>query len=235
MNPRGGFTVAELLVFSGVLAIVAVLLLPALKDAHETANRAACASNLRQIGLGMLAYSDDYSGNFPTCYSASLPGGSNCNACDGLSPARGSMQFYQLLVKLGYVGSPNVFVCPSDTNCRYAARDWKVTPAAVGATMLPWNKSYFYVSRLSSRKGSKPYLLMADDSHYMADNCGRGCGPQDKVAPDLESTDNHGAEGRNALFSDDHVQWINSASIDPWFQTLQQDYDFFGLHFETID
>lgn len=236
MKRHEAFTLTELLVLAAILAGVAALLLPALGGAHEISSRAACANNLRQIGLAMLAYSEEYGGNFPTCYDAEARfSGSNCGSCAGVVGAKGAVQFYQLLVNTKYLPSTKVFVCPSDKNCHYVNKDWVVTPAAVGATMQPWNKSYFFVSRLNSRRGSKPYLLMADDSHYMPDKCGQPAGPQNKVTPDVDGLDNHGAEGRNALFSDGHAQWINDPSINPYFQTAQQDYDAFGLHFETTD
>jgi prepilin-type N-terminal cleavage/methylation domain-containing protein/prepilin-type processing-associated H-X9-DG protein len=233
---RSGFTLIELLVVIAIIGILAAMLLPALNKAREKGKRIVCASNLRQIGYAMRMYGDDYDGSFPTCYSASAGfAKSNCDACNGLSPTRGSMQFYQLLVKLGYVASPNIFVCPSDRSCTYGGRNWKVVPAAVGATMQPWNKSYFYVSRLNNKQGYRTYMLMADDSHYMAAKCGKGAGPAGKVTPDVDSLDNHGAEGRNAVFTDGHVEWINVSNVDRWFAEAQADYDALGLHFETID
>ena len=56
-----GFTLLELLTVIGIIAVLAALLLPALATAKAKAQRIACVSNLRQIGLGMTMYVSDYS------------------------------------------------------------------------------------------------------------------------------------------------------------------------------
>ena len=58
-NPLTGFTLIELLVVVAIIAILAALLLPSLRSARETANSAACASNLRQIAIGVSLYAGE--------------------------------------------------------------------------------------------------------------------------------------------------------------------------------
>jgi prepilin-type N-terminal cleavage/methylation domain-containing protein/prepilin-type processing-associated H-X9-DG protein len=62
---RAAFSLVELLVVIGILAILLAILLPTMARARESANRTACSSNLKQIGYGVLLYVHDNKGFFP--------------------------------------------------------------------------------------------------------------------------------------------------------------------------
>jgi prepilin-type N-terminal cleavage/methylation domain-containing protein/prepilin-type processing-associated H-X9-DG protein len=85
---RNGFTLIELLVVIAIIAILAAILFPVFASAREKARQANCQSNLKQIGLAVLQYNQDYDENYPpsvteryapsTAYSTPPSSISNC-------------------------------------------------------------------------------------------------------------------------------------------------------------
>ena len=60
-----GFTLIELLVVIAIIAILAAILFPLLLKARETARQSKCLNHLKQIGTGLIMYSDQYNGRLP--------------------------------------------------------------------------------------------------------------------------------------------------------------------------
>ena len=103
-----GFTLVELLVVIGIIALLISILLPALSRAREQANRVACLSNLRQLGMAMLGYTNDNKERFPRpSSSATIEDWIYWQP--GQIPDEGRLVQY-----LGGRFIPKLFRCPSD-------------------------------------------------------------------------------------------------------------------------
>ena len=62
---RRGFTLIELLVVIAIIAILAAILFPVFSRAKEKARQSTCTSNLKQLGMGLMMYAQDYDDTLP--------------------------------------------------------------------------------------------------------------------------------------------------------------------------
>ena len=63
--PRGAFTLIEILVVIGIIALLSAILFPAFAKARENARKVTCNSNMKQLGMAFAAYAQDYNGRYP--------------------------------------------------------------------------------------------------------------------------------------------------------------------------
>jgi prepilin-type N-terminal cleavage/methylation domain-containing protein/prepilin-type processing-associated H-X9-DG protein len=103
---RDGFTLIELLVVIAIIAILAAILFPVFAKAREKARQVTCASNLKQLGLGFLQYTQDYDEKFPSGTLIGTFDNGNTAATTGMG--WGGQVF-------SYVKSTGVYKCPDDS------------------------------------------------------------------------------------------------------------------------
>ncbi len=127
---KSAFTLIELLVVIAIIAILAAILFPVFARVRENARKTSCLSNLKQIGLGMMQYVQDYDETIPDSsivanepgsaslanYANGYQGGTHITSWevrrfldDGVTPAGYGGKL------LPYTKSMQILICPSDT------------------------------------------------------------------------------------------------------------------------
>ncbi|MBO23584.1 MAG: hypothetical protein CMO65_00030 [Verrucomicrobiales bacterium] len=114
LRKQNGFTLIELLVVIAIIAILAGMLLPALAKAKGKAQSIKCASNMRQISLAVTMHADALDGALPI-------------ATNFAEPMESPHRIWVTAVA-GFIGSEDVFLCPSARDAKFggnwAKRNW---------------------------------------------------------------------------------------------------------------
>ncbi len=220
-----GFTLIELLVVIAIIAILAAILFPVFARARENARRASCQSNLKQMGLGVLQYLQDYDSAYP-------PG--RYNLATTTPPGgywAGSPLWFWPQIIFPYTKSLQVSVCPSGLGATVTApfsghygANRIVMPLTGG---VPLNESQFAAT-------ASTYMLLdsggiypnpsqigtnaADDGNNYLPGEGEGVGAACNMSagnlplqPDCKTGRHFG--GVNMAFADGHVKWFKGQNV----------------------
>ena len=180
---RGGFTLVELLVVIGIIAVLIGILIPVLSRAREQSKRVACLSNLRTLGQAMLMYANNHRDRLP-----------NGNPKNTFVDWEGSNA---VLVALNrdYVRAPGTFYCPGDIDPvpeKIETADYTLPNSA--------RVSYdFYSVFWKPEYG--PLLVRIKRAPLAWDLMGGS------PKPTYQPNQNHGVKGGNVVFADGHAEW----------------------------
>jgi prepilin-type N-terminal cleavage/methylation domain-containing protein/prepilin-type processing-associated H-X9-DG protein len=231
-----GFTLVELMVVVGVVAILASLLLPALASAKEKVRRASCLSNLRQVGMAIHLYADDQEGAIPfgptappfTSPASFYP--STGTPTSLLSLQSGAPVGLGLLLGYYLADAPRVLFCPGsdqplDANTELARVGKTQAQGSYyyrhgGNTRLfddPTERSSFVHHRLyqlgNNRKG-QPIRALALDTQFLV--------PDSLESFNIKPRTHHQKKSVNILFFDGRV--VSRPNADGRFLVDVQDY-----------
>jgi prepilin-type N-terminal cleavage/methylation domain-containing protein/prepilin-type processing-associated H-X9-DG protein len=226
---RKAFTLIELLVVIAIIAILASILFPVFARARENARRTSCMSNLKQIGLGVMQYVQDYDETYPssTRYISGTTGSTlywyqdilpyvksyelfRCpSSSGGYGPADSSYDWGVSdygYVKAGNYGANRVVMrISSDTNAAYVKMPSVISPATIYMIMD------FGEMRISPVRAVTP----TGASEYLPGMGNLGIGAPTalytRFAGDFQNGRHFG--GVNVLYADGHTKWATSSEV----------------------
>lgn len=194
LRRKVGFTLIELLVVIAIIGILAALLLPALAKSKQRALATQCLSNLRQIGLGMNLYAEDFKGLYPESGAIIF-----WNQIDPQTQNHGWMQ--QILA---FTQNTNIYNCPAIKG------EFTYFNGARAALIAESNFASVDTKR----------ILFPSDYVLSGDTVWTGEGMDDSDKDDYSQNcvggDTNGTpscdwqvhnKGQNILFSDYHARW----------------------------
>jgi prepilin-type N-terminal cleavage/methylation domain-containing protein len=206
--PRG-FTLIELLVVIAIIAVLAALLFPVFATARAKARQAVCTSNLRQIGLSIAMYMEDYDSLYP--YAV--------DPADKYTPQiwAGEPAFMQQIPNIGliqevlqpYIKSKELFHCPADTG--FDIEDFGgipidpngTPPNANPSSYQKFGTSYYYRTEIAYRHASDSSIQHPAEVNVLFDGAGKWHGSL--FPPSLRYC---------VLFADGHSKSITRDQLD---------------------
>ena len=230
MKEKRGFTLIELLVVVAIIGILAAILFPVFARARENARRASCLSNLKQIGLGLMQYTQDYDERYPFGLCSTGACTNSAKAPNGFMWI-GNLWLWPQVID-PYVKSEQVFVCPSSERARMVGNHLAPYDGNYGANsvMLPQSRT---ISIAAMNSPSTAYAIMDGGAYFMrywdtwAPSNGYfylpGIGGGTSVNADcsavystLQDDCNSGRHfgGVNVIFGDGHVKWLKSEIVE---------------------